>query len=309
MEATLADGQTRQIEVAIQVAPHQVRQAMCGLARLNRQGSPHLLVMVQDITSLRQASDALVTARDAADAATRAKSAFLANMSHEIRTPMNAIVGLSRLALEDHLPPKARTYLDKVHQSSMALMGILDDVLDYSKIEAGQMRVEQVAMNLDEVLARSVDLFSARIEQKGLALDVDVTSDVPRQVLGDPLRLSQIINRGWPDRHSGAKHGPHAGSATSAEVLGDRHRRRDCTPGHRAPVRGFHPGRCIDYPPIRGHRSGLDHLQEAGEHDGRAHRCGQPIGAWQFVLVHPGLARGARRTTDITRLRYATFTV
>jgi PAS domain S-box-containing protein len=221
--ATLADGQSRQIEVAVDVPLQEARQAMCSLARINRQGRPHLLVMAQDITGLKQTNDALVIARDAADAATKAKGAFLANMSHEIRTPMNAIVGLSRLALDDQLPLKARTYLDKVHQSSMALMGILDDVLDYSKIEAGQMRVERVAMNLDEVLGRSVDLFSAHAEQKGLALKVDVASDVPRHVLGDPLRLSQRhqIHRGWADRHPGSEHGQWTGAAPLVEVLRD----------------------------------------------------------------------------------------
>ena len=136
----------------------------------------------------------IVEARDAAEDAARTKSDFLANMSHEIRTPMNAIIGLSRLALEVELPPTAKAYVDKVHTSAVALMGILDDVLDYSRIEAGQLRFEQVPLNLADMLERVADLFNARIEQKGLSLSIDIAADVPPQVLGDALRLSQVIN-------------------------------------------------------------------------------------------------------------------
>ncbi len=150
--------------------------------------------LTPDHAALALQTGHLLAALDEARSVILAKSAFLASMSHEIRTPMNAIMGLSRLALQDHLPDKAKTYIDKVHDSSVALMGILDDVLDFSKIEAGQMRVEHVPMHLEDVLAHVSDLFCARLEQQGLSMTIQLAPDVPRHVLGDPLRLSQVIN-------------------------------------------------------------------------------------------------------------------
>lgn len=193
-QATLADGVPRRIDITLSgIAPGEVQLA-CALARVDRGGEPHLLLIAQNITEQREAHAALIAARDAATSAARAKSAFLANMSHEIRTPMNAIVGLSRLALEDDLPLVARDYLDKVHTSAMALMGILDDVLDYSKIESGHMHFEHIRFNLYETLERMDDLFQARVEQKGISFCFELSPRTPRHVKGDPLRLSQVLN-------------------------------------------------------------------------------------------------------------------
>ena len=169
-------------------------RAGCALSRVDRGGMPHLLVMASDITEQQETHDALVKARDSAEKAAQVKSSFLANMSHEIRTPMNAIVGLSRLALEDALPSTARDYLDKVYSSSIALMRILDDVLDYSKIEAGQLRFERDVVNLEDLIARVVDLFAAQSSQKGLELIVRIDPGVPASVMGDGLRLRQVLN-------------------------------------------------------------------------------------------------------------------
>jgi len=149
---------------------------------------------IADVGAQKRSQEALVQARDAAQAATRAKSSFLANMSHEIRTPMNAIVGLSRLALQREMPDSSRAYLEKVHHASLALMGLLDDVLDYSKIEAGRLRIERVAIDLQELLQRTADLFQARLDQQDLTLAMSLSADVPRFVWGDPLRLSQVLN-------------------------------------------------------------------------------------------------------------------
>ncbi|MDO9286655.1 MAG: response regulator [Aquabacterium sp.] len=192
--ATLADGMPRRLDVDLRSVFGTQVHAACAWAQVERKGQPQSLLAAQDMSAQRLAHEALVAARDAAEQATRAKGQFLANMSHEIRTPMNAIVGLTRLALDDPLPPEARDFIDKAHQSACALMDILDDVLDYSKAEAGQLRIEHLPLDIEQVVQRAVDLFSARLEQKNLAFDVDLAPDLPRCVLGDPMRLSQVLN-------------------------------------------------------------------------------------------------------------------
>ena len=192
--ATLADGLPRHLDVDVVTVFGMRLQAACAWARVERDRRGQLLLAVQDSTEQRRSHDALVEARNAAESATRSKSAFLANMSHEIRTPMNAILGLTRLALDDGLIGQTRDFVGKAHGAAQALMGLLDDILDYSKIEAGQLRLERVPLSIERVLQRVVDLFAARVEQKGLRLSVDVVPGVPRWVHGDPLRLEQVLN-------------------------------------------------------------------------------------------------------------------
>ena len=140
-----------------------------------------------DLTELAQA-------RDAAQESARLKSAFLANMSHEIRTPMNAILGLLRLTLDKPLPNEVQGDIGRAHEAALALMGILDDILDHSKLEAGQLRIDPQPLVIDELIRRSVDLFSGRTTQKGLSFRVDIGTQVPAAVLADGLRLSQVLN-------------------------------------------------------------------------------------------------------------------
>ncbi|MBU0917368.1 MAG: response regulator [Gammaproteobacteria bacterium] len=136
----------------------------------------------------------LALARDAAQESARLKSAFLANMSHEIRTPMNAILGLLRLTLDKPLPGEVQGDIGRAHEAALALMGILDDILDHSKLEAGQLRIDPQALVIDELVRRSVDLFSGRTTQKGLSFHVDIDAQVPTAVMADGLRLSQVLN-------------------------------------------------------------------------------------------------------------------
>jgi len=146
-----------------------------------------------DITHEKENSRNLEVAVKAADEANQAKADFLANMSHEIRTPMNAIIGLSELALQTGLNKKQQNYIDKVHNSALSLLGIINDILDFSKIEAGKMEVEHIPFQLGGVLDNLVNLLSLNAEQKNLELLFDIASDVPTDLIGDPLRLGQVL--------------------------------------------------------------------------------------------------------------------
>jgi signal transduction histidine kinase/CheY-like chemotaxis protein/putative methionine-R-sulfoxide reductase with GAF domain len=143
--------------------------------------------------NLQAAQADLAHARDVAEEATQAKSMFLANMSHEIRTPMNAIIGLSNLALMNALDFKQRDYLSKIHTAGVSLLGIINDILDFSKIEAGKLTIETIPFWVDDVLGNVNTLIGQRASEKQLELVFSVAGDVPQGLLGDPLRVGQIL--------------------------------------------------------------------------------------------------------------------
>jgi PAS domain S-box-containing protein len=160
---------------------------------LEWQGTPQFCAVIQDVTERKQVEAAMQHAREAAEAASQTKSSFLANMSHELRTPMNAIIGMTHLALEDGLPDKQRDYIEKAHSSAKNLLQILNDILDVSKIEAGQMELERIDFELEAVIGEMADVLGLKADEKGLELLFSAAPDLPRRLVGDPTRLRQVL--------------------------------------------------------------------------------------------------------------------
>ncbi|MES2017663.1 MAG: response regulator, partial [Pseudomonadota bacterium] len=156
-------------------------------------GEVALMAFGIDVTEQRAAFEATLRAQQLAEASARSKSEFLANMSHEIRTPMNAVIGMTRLTLNTELDARQRNYLERVDCAAHSLLGIINDILDFSKIEAGKLHFERRRMQLRQTLDHLAGMTVYRAQEKGLELLFDVAPEVPLEMLGDPLRLGQVL--------------------------------------------------------------------------------------------------------------------
>ncbi|HKK69498.1 MAG TPA: PAS domain S-box protein, partial [Bacteroidales bacterium] len=153
----------------------------------------HFIGIKNDITQERKAKEELLKAKQEAETANKAKSEFLANMSHEIRTPMNAVIGFSDILSKNLKDQKNLSYINSIKSSSKTLLNLINDILDLSKIEAGQMKVEPEPTNLKNLIDEIIQIFSLKTQQKGLEIIVDIDPDIPEYLTLDELRTRQIF--------------------------------------------------------------------------------------------------------------------
>ena len=290
-----------------------------------------VIAAVEDITDRRQAEESLKNkleevaqarlamlnimedlgeARQEAEAATRAKSDFLANMSHEIRTPMNAIIGMTHLAMRTDLTRKQQDYLKKIEIAAHSLLGVINDILDFSKIEAGKLDMEAIDFDLEEVMDHLSNLVTIKAQEKGLEFLIDMGVDVPMDLLGDPLRLGQVLINLTNNAVKFTEKGEIVVLVELMETYQERVKLkfsvRDSGIGMTQEqvdklFTAFYPGRYIHYPKIRRYRPGPYHHQTSGRNDGRRNlggkrvRPGQPFQLYRCFQVHQGKKPGAFR--------------
>ena len=181
-------------QINVKRADGSIRTMLLNAFKTDYYGETGVMSWLMDVTELNEQTIELKKARDVAEDSTRAKSEFLANMSHEIRTPMNAILGLIHLVLQTEMTEVQREYLQKTEGAAQTLLRIINDILDFSKIEAGKMEMETEKFHLADVLQNVVDMVSTRAHEKGLEFLVSVPPDTPAGLVGDQIRLAQVLS-------------------------------------------------------------------------------------------------------------------